>query len=77
MVRKIIKPKTEEYMLTIPKEYIDTQVEILILPLSNKHDDALTKEQTHVLDERMKSFHEDRTIGRTWNEIKRDLKDNI
>ncbi len=34
MVREIIIPKSENYNLHIPKEYIDQEVEILVLPLS-------------------------------------------
>jgi hypothetical protein len=36
MIREIITPKQEEYLLHIPKEYIDTKVEILILPFDYK-----------------------------------------
>lgn len=32
MVRKIIKPTSENYNLHIPKEYLGKNVEILILP---------------------------------------------
>ncbi len=32
MIREIIIPKNEEYLLHIPKEYINTRIEILILP---------------------------------------------
>ena len=73
MVRKIIKPQSEEYILHIPKEYIDTQVEILVLPLSEINDMELTQEQQKELSQRMDSFHKDRTIGRTWNDIKLEL----
>jgi len=34
MVREIIKPTSEFYNLHIPKEYINHEVEILILPFS-------------------------------------------
>ena len=34
MVREIITPHSEEYTIKIPKEYIETEVEILILPFS-------------------------------------------
>jgi len=33
MYREIIKAENEEYLLHIPKEYLGTSVEILILPL--------------------------------------------
>ena len=73
MVRKIIKPQSEEYTIHIPKEYIDTQVEILILPLEDMTKTYLTQEQQQELTQRMDTFHKDRTIGRTWNEIKLEL----
>ncbi len=34
MLREIIIPQSENYNLHIPKEYIDQEVEILVLPLS-------------------------------------------
>jgi len=75
MVRKIIKPQSEEYLLHIPKEYIDTEVEILVLPMSDESTTSvLTLSQKEVLESRIKSFHEDRNIGRTWNDIKSELQ---
>ena len=73
MVRKIIKPQSEEYTIHIPREYIDTQVEILILPLEDMTKTYLTQEQQQELTQRMNTFHKDRTIGRTWNDIKLEL----
>lgn len=32
MLRQILEPKTEEYKLRIPKEYINRKIEILVLP---------------------------------------------
>ena len=40
MVRKIIKPQSEEYLLHIPREYIDREVEILVLPMSDEKSTA-------------------------------------
>ena len=37
MYREIIKPTSEEYMIKIPKEYLDQEVEILVFPLSLKN----------------------------------------
>jgi hypothetical protein len=34
MYREIIKPTSEEYTIKIPKEYLDVEVEILVLPFS-------------------------------------------
>jgi len=35
MVREIITPRSSEYMVQIPQEYIDKKVEILVLPFSH------------------------------------------
>ena len=32
MVRQIIEPKTVEYIINIPNEYLNKKVEILVLP---------------------------------------------
>lgn len=38
MLREIITPQTQNYTLHIPLEYLNTQVEILVLPfVENKH----------------------------------------
>ena len=34
MLREIIKPTSENYNIHIPKEYINTEVEILVLPFT-------------------------------------------
>jgi hypothetical protein len=34
MVREIIKPTSENYNLVIPKEYLNQEIEILVLPFS-------------------------------------------
>jgi len=34
MYREIIVPTSQQYILNIPKEYIDQEIEILILPFS-------------------------------------------
>lgn len=36
MLREIITPKTQHYTVQIPLEYLNTQVEILVLPFANK-----------------------------------------
>lgn len=36
MIREIIRPKTQSYTITIPKEYLNKEVEILVLPLSSE-----------------------------------------
>ncbi|MFZ2727590.1 MAG: hypothetical protein WAX77_15145 [Methylococcaceae bacterium] len=42
MLRKIITPQTQDYTLRIPAEYLNTQIEILVLPFDNKEDDSDT-----------------------------------
>jgi len=37
MIREIIRPTSENYNIQIPKEYINTDVEILVLPLNIKN----------------------------------------
>ena len=32
MIREIIQPKSEEYLLHIPQKYINQEIEILVLP---------------------------------------------
>ncbi len=32
MIREIIRPKSQEYTVRLPKEYLNREVEILILP---------------------------------------------
>ncbi|GAB6088586.1 hypothetical protein [Spirochaeta dissipatitropha] len=39
MIREIIKPQEEIYKLHIPKEYLNTEIEILILPFSYPDND--------------------------------------
>ena len=36
MLRKIIQVRSEEYLLHIPKEYINKKIEILVLPFENE-----------------------------------------
>ena len=38
MIREIIRPSSEYYSLHIPKEYIDKDIEILILPFEYPED---------------------------------------
>lgn len=34
MIREIVRPKSQDYTIRIPKEYINQEVEILVLPFS-------------------------------------------
>jgi hypothetical protein len=38
VLRKIIRPTSENYNIQIPKEYINKEIEILILPFSYNKD---------------------------------------
>lgn len=46
MLRQIIKPTSEFYSVHIPKEYINQEVEILVLPFSYPIKDADREIQT-------------------------------
>lgn len=37
MIREIIHPTTENYTIVIPKEYLNKDVELLIIPLDSKN----------------------------------------
>lgn len=37
MIREIIRPTTNSYNITIPEEYINKEIEILVLPFSLNH----------------------------------------
>jgi len=49
MLREIIRPTSENYNIHIPKEYINTEVEILILPFSTLNDKIINKEDNEIL----------------------------
>ena len=38
MLREIIIPKSENYSINIPKEYINQKIEILVFPLANSNE---------------------------------------
>ena len=48
MLREIIRPTSENYSIHIPKEYIDTEVEILVLPFDSTKNKIKPKEYTEV-----------------------------
>jgi len=41
MLREIITPQSDEYMIHIPKEYINTKVEILVLPFAYTEEEIM------------------------------------
>ena len=44
MVREIIKPNSNEYILNLPKEYVNQKLEIIVLPLKEKKVNVDNKE---------------------------------
>lgn len=43
MIREIIRPRSSEYIVHIPSEYINKEVEILILPLNLEEEGGVKK----------------------------------
>lgn len=48
MLRQIIKPKSEHYDLLIPKEYLNHEVEILVLPFESINNEKLNPEDNDI-----------------------------
>ncbi len=48
MLREIIRPTSQSYNFHIPKEYIDTEVEILILPFDSSKNKIKSKEDSEI-----------------------------
>jgi len=48
MLREIVRPTSENYNIHIPKEYINTEVEILVLPFSNMQNKVKDNEQSEI-----------------------------
>ena len=44
MLRKIIIPTSKSYNIQIPQEYINTEVEILVLPFSSKKSETIKED---------------------------------
>jgi hypothetical protein len=44
MLREIIRPTTKSYNIQIPQEYINTEVEILVLPFSSKKSEKIKED---------------------------------
>lgn len=45
MLREIITPQSDEYTIHIPKEYINTKVEILVLPFAYTNEKMIQASQ--------------------------------
>ncbi len=50
MIREIITPQSQEYLLRIPKEYINTKVEFLILPFVYPKQEEKAKSRKDIFD---------------------------
>jgi len=48
MLREIIRPTSENYNIHIPKEYINTEVEILVLPFNTLNYKIINKEDNEI-----------------------------
>ena len=62
MIREIITPKSENYYVNIPKEYINKKIEILVLPFETPMEN--TKETTgqDILSKRYTFYKKSRSI---------------
>ncbi len=73
----IEEPKVEQFFNNSKDEIIKTLKFIAdnnLKGFTNQSSYELTNEQKKELSSRIKSFHDDPSIGRTWEEIKNDLK---
>jgi hypothetical protein len=48
MIREIITPQSNEYVVHIPQEYINTKVEILVLPFSYPKTKEIKKDKKSI-----------------------------
>ena len=75
MIREIIEPKIEEYVLRIPKEYLNRKVEILILPLDGIEVSSGT---TQVLRETAGLLSDQKIDPLAWqNEVRNEWSERI
>lgn len=73
----IEEPKIEQFFNNSKDEIIKTLkfiAENNLKDFKNQKSHELTKPQKKELDSRIKSFHDDPSIGRSWEDIKSDLK---
>jgi hypothetical protein len=49
MIREIIRPSSSNYNIHIPEEYINQEIEILILPFSNNKTNNLSEQNIKTL----------------------------
>lgn len=73
----IEEPKIEQFFNNSKDEILKTLKFIAdnnLKDFKNQKSYALTKGQKKELDSRIKSFHDNPSIGRSWEDIKSDLK---
>jgi len=54
MLREIITPQTQDYTVKIPLEYLNTKVEILVLPLDGQEFEMLLVKKKYTKQEMLK-----------------------
>ena len=69
-IEKFFNSSKEEIMKAL-KFIVDNEIHDFS-PINNTSE--LSEEQKKELDSRISSFHKDPSIGRNWNEIKKDLE---
>jgi hypothetical protein len=72
MLRKIIVPKENHYLVDIPREYLDRQIEILIFPYDLEYEseqDEQTDEDSRLFWESFGSWQDERTAETIIEEI--------
>jgi hypothetical protein len=72
MLRKIIGPKENHYLVDIPREYLDRQIEILIFPYDLEYEseqDEQTDEDSRLFWESFGSWQDERTAEKIIEDI--------
>jgi len=54
MLREIITPQTQDYTVKIPLEYLNTKVEILVLPLDEPEIESIPSRKKYTKQEMLK-----------------------
>jgi len=54
MLREIITPQTQDYTVKIPLEYLNTKVEILVLPLDELEIESIPSRKKYTKQEMLK-----------------------
>ncbi len=64
MIREILKPKGEELVIHIPKEYVHKEVEVLVFPLS-ENESKTARKTSHT--DNLAEFRKLTGEAREWN----------